>query len=108
MNELITRYAGGAVDKDKNHATEGPSDAEDADTVTGGAVMSWVGLRVVANDSGDGDVEEEESGNELGDESSVERPLGEFRGVEEWSRWWILVVFVWQSSLRFGLNVFSH
>ncbi|KAM7522126.1 hypothetical protein LguiA_012028 [Lonicera macranthoides] len=56
------------VDKDKNHVIEGPGDAEEAEAVTG------AGLLFVADDDGDGDVEEEEGGDELGDESSVKGP----------------------------------
>lgn len=57
---LLTGDTGGAVDEDKDHATEGPGDAEDADP---GAC--W--LPVVADDSSDCDVEEEEGCYELGD-----------------------------------------
>lgn len=61
----LTRDTGGAVNKDEDHAAEGPSDAEEANAA------AWVGLVFVADDGGDGDVEEEEGGDELSDESSV-------------------------------------
>ncbi|RDX72113.1 hypothetical protein CR513_48450, partial [Mucuna pruriens] len=64
----VTRNAGGAVDEDKDHAAEGPCYAEKANAI------AWPGLLLVANDGGDGYIEEEECGNELGNESSVKRP----------------------------------
>lgn len=77
-----TWYAGGAIDEDKNHASKGPSDAEDADAAAG---LGGGGcLVVVADDGEDGDVEEEEGGDELGDEGSEEGPLSELGGVVEW------------------------
>lgn len=71
---MFTRNAGGAVNENENHATEGPSYAEKANAIT------RTGLFLVTDDGGDGDIEEEEGGDELGDEGSVEGPelnLGE-------------------------------
>jgi len=70
--------ARGAVDEDKNHAAEGPGDAEDANAFAG---VAGIDLVVVADDSEDGDVEEEEGGDELGDEGPIKGPLAEFGGV---------------------------
>ena len=58
----------------------------------------------MANDGGYGDVEEEERGDELGDESSVERPLPELCHVEKRSWWRVNVVF----AMVVGLSLFAH
>lgn len=84
---LLTGDTGGAVDEDEDHATEGPGDAEKADTVAGS------GLFLVTDDGGDGDVEEEEGGDELGDEGSVEGPQLDLRHVDEGCRRWVYIVF---------------
>jgi len=83
----VTRNAGGAVDEDEDHATEGPCDAEKANAV------AWSGLFLVADDGGDGDVEEEECGNELGDEGSVEGPELDLGKVDErgWRRVYVVL-----------------
>lgn len=85
--DVSTRNAGGAVDEDKDHATEGPCDAEKANAVT------WSGLFFVANDGGDGDVEEEECGDKLGDEGSVEGPELDLGKVDErgWRRVYVVL-----------------
>lgn len=94
---MTTGDTGGAVNEDEDHAAEGPSDAEEANAA------AWVGLLLVAYDGGDCDVEEEEGGDEFGDESSVEGPELELSDVEEWSWWWVHVVF----SVA-GLSFFTH
>ena len=73
---FFTRDTGGAVHKDEDHATEGPSDTQKPHTVAG------TGSLLVADDSGDGDVEEEKGGDELGYEGSVEGPELELGQVE--------------------------
>ena len=68
---VATGDPGGAVDEDEDHAAKGPGDAEDSDAVTwvfGDIRVTLVG---VADNSQNGDVEEEESGDELGDGGSV-------------------------------------
>lgn len=57
----LTRDTGGAVNKDEYHAAECPSDSEEANAA------AWVGFFLVADDGGDGDVQEEEGGDKLGD-----------------------------------------
>ena len=91
--EKQTRDSSSAVDEDKDHATKGPSDAEDANTCTLVRIEGWIGLALVTNDSHNGDVEEEESGYELSDESSVERPFPKLSSVEQRLRRWVLIVF---------------
>lgn len=82
----FTRNAGGAVDEDEDHAAEGPGDAEKSDAAAG------FGLVLVADDGGDGDVEEEKGGDEFGDEGSVEGPPLELIHVDERRRRWVHVV----------------
>ena len=83
---LFTGDAGGAVDEDEDHAAEGPGDAEEADAVAG------AGLLLVADDGGDSDVEEEEGGDELRDQGSVEGPLLQLHHVDQGRRWRVNVV----------------
>ena len=64
----LTRDTSGAVDEDEDHAAKGPGNTEKANAV------AWAGLFLVTDDGGDGDVEEEEGGNELSYERSVEGP----------------------------------
>ena len=64
--QRATRNTGGVVDEDKDHAIEGPCEAEKVNAV------AWSGLFFVANDDGDGDVEEEKCGDKLDNEGSVE------------------------------------
>ncbi|KAI5402271.1 hypothetical protein KIW84_050042 [Lathyrus oleraceus] len=101
---MATGDTRGAVDKDKYHATEGPCYAEKANTV------AWSGLFLVANDSGDGDVEEEESGYELSDESSVERPELNLSEVEKWCWRWVNIVFstMMMRLVTFFTHFFRH
>uniref|UniRef100_A0A8R7Q183 Uncharacterized protein n=1 Tax=Triticum urartu TaxID=4572 RepID=A0A8R7Q183_TRIUA len=81
--------AGGAVDQDEDHAAEGPRDAEDSRAA---AADGGVGLALVADDGGDGDVDEEERGGELGDDGAPERPLAQLAGVDERRRGRVTVV----------------
>jgi len=97
--------ARGAVDEDEDHAAEGPGDAENADAFAG---VADVDLVVVADDGEDGDVEEEEGGDELGDEGPVEGPLAELCGVVEWGWGWVVVVLVGQLSSYLGFYVLGH
>ena len=83
-----TGDAGGAVDEGEDHAAKGPGDALDAD---GGALGGGLGD---AHDGEDGDVEEEEGGDELGDARAVEGPRLELTGLEERRRRGLLVVLV--------------
>ena len=98
---VCTGDAGGAVDEDEDHAAEGPCDAEDADAV---ALVLVVQL-VVADRGGDADVEEEQSGDELGDDGSVERPELELGYVDQRRRWWVHVVL---PGLPFFAHFFRH
>ncbi|RZS10228.1 hypothetical protein BHM03_00041415 [Ensete ventricosum] len=84
----LTRDPGGAVDQGKDHATEGPGDPLDAHR---GALAAGLDH---AHDREDGDVEEEEGSHELRYPSPVEGPRGELPGLEQGSRWRLLVVFV--------------
>ena len=63
---------------------------------------------IVADDGEDGDVEEEESGDKLGDEGAVEGPLAELGGVVECGGGWVVVVLVWQPTLDLSFDVFRH
>lgn len=57
---------GVGVDKNKGaHNLSTLVGAENGDAIT------WRGLFIVTDDGGDGDIEEEEGGDELGSESSV-------------------------------------
>ncbi|MFS7957223.1 hypothetical protein Hanom_Chr07g00663841 [Helianthus anomalus] len=69
--------------------------------------MGGVGLGLVADDSQDGDIKEEEGSNELGNDGSVKRPLGELFRVEEVSRWRVLVIFC-TILMASNFNVFAH
>jgi hypothetical protein len=89
-----TGDAGGAVDEGEDHAAEGPGDALDAD---GGALGGGLGD---AHDGEDGDVEEEEGGDELGDAGAVEGPGLELPGLEERRRRGLLVVLVVRALRR--------
>lgn len=73
---MATGDTSGAVNKDENHTAEGPSDTEDANAVTGVGGNGRVALVGVTDDGQNGDIEEEESGDELGDGGSVKRPFG--------------------------------
>ncbi|RRT77868.1 hypothetical protein B296_00000950 [Ensete ventricosum] len=84
----LTRDPGGAVDQGKDHATEGPGDPLDAHR---GALAAGLDH---AHDREDGDVEEEEGSHELRYPSPVEGPRGELPGLEQGSRWRLLVVLV--------------
>ena len=61
----------------------------------------------MADDSSDGDVEEEECSDELSDESSVERPGFELTHVEKRSWWRIHVVFS-MVGFAFFAHFFRH
>ena len=98
----FTRNAGGAVDEDEDHAAEGPGDAEKSDAAAG------VGLVLVADDGGDGDVEEEKGGDEFGDEGSVEGPPLELVHVDERRRRWVHVVLAMVVGLRLLAHFLRH
>ena len=100
VGRVRTGDAGGAVDEDEDHATEGPGDAEEADPAAGAVLL------LVADNGGDGDVEEEQGGNEFGDESSVEGPELELSHVKEGSWWWVSVVL--PMLLRLYTHFLSH
>ncbi|GER50238.1 P-loop containing nucleoside triphosphatehydrolases superfamily protein [Striga asiatica] len=93
---VFTGDARGAVDEDEDHAPEGPGDAEEADAAT----LVGVAELEVADDGGDGDVEEEERGDELGDDGAVEGPEHQLAGSEEWRRRGVDVVL---AALVYGL-----
>lgn len=95
----MTRNAGGAVDEDEDHAAEGPGDAEKSDAAAG------FGLVLVADDGGDGDVEEEKGGDEFGDEGSVEGPPLELIHVDERRGRWVHVVLAMGVV---GLRLLAH
>ena len=84
---LLTGDAGGAVNKDENHATKSPGDSEKANAAT------RIALVFVANDGGDGDVEEEKGGHEFCNYGSVKRPQFQLRHVNHGCRRRIHVVF---------------
>lgn len=98
----FTRNAGGAVDEDEDHAAEGPGDAEKSDAAAG------FGLVLVADDGGDGDVEEEKGGDEFGDEGSVEGPALELIHVDERRRRWVHVVLAMVVGLRLLAHFLRH
>jgi len=83
---MFTRNASGAVDENEDHATEGPGYAEKTNAV------ARTGLFLVTDDGGDGDIEEEEGGDELGDEGSVEGPELNLGEVDERGWWRVDVV----------------
>ena len=73
--------ASSGVDESEDHSSESPSDALDSDT---GARVGIGGFLVEeTHDSLDGDVEEEQGSEELGDASSPEWPRSELGGVDE-------------------------
>lgn len=98
MLVFLTRDAGGAVDEDEDHATEGPCNTQKANAIARPA------LDLVAYDSGYGDVEEEQGGYELGYEGSVEGPPLELIAVDERSWWWVHIVL----PMVVGLSLFTH
>ncbi|KAM1024977.1 hypothetical protein ACFX13_038886 [Malus domestica] len=55
------------------------------------------------HDSKDGDVEEQEGGNELSNSSSVEGPGGELTWFKQRGWWWLLVVLVRLCEGPYGL-----
>lgn len=89
---ILTRDAGGAVNKDENHASKGPSDAEDADSAALIAAVGGVALALVANNGEHGDIQKEKSGNELSNQRPVKRPFGELVDVDQRRRWRVVVV----------------
>lgn len=108
LDNVRTWNAGSAVDKDEDHAAEGPSDAEDADAIASvGAGLTGIGLAAVANHSQYGDIEKKKSGNELGNEGPVKGPLAELRRVEQRRRRRVVVVLAGEPS-RGGGVVFGH
>ncbi|GAV83875.1 LOW QUALITY PROTEIN: hypothetical protein CFOL_v3_27320, partial [Cephalotus follicularis] len=83
----FTGHKSSAVNKGKDHATKGPSNALDTNSAT-------LGLRLeYTHDSQNGDVQEQKGGHELCNASSVERPL-ELTRLKQWCWWWLLVVLV--------------
>lgn len=101
----LTGNSSGTVDENEDHSTESPSDAENANTAADLAAVFDVGLATVANDGKNSDVQEEESGYELSDDGSVKRPLSELVGVDERSRWRVVVVLGGEPS---GIRVLGH
>ncbi|KAL4575194.1 hypothetical protein LXL04_022036 [Taraxacum kok-saghyz] len=71
----LTGDAGGAVNKNEDHATEGPRNTQHPNAAAG--VGALVDPTLVADNCQHSNVKEEKGGNELGDQSSVERPLGQ-------------------------------
>ena len=67
----LTRYTADAVSQDENHAAQGPSNAENAHS---GAIIK-ICLALVTYDSGNSDIQEQECGHELSNQSSVEGPF---------------------------------
>nr|GMD65462.1 hypothetical protein KK1_022158 [Ipomoea batatas]GME06868.1 hypothetical protein KK1_022158 [Ipomoea batatas] len=64
---ILTRNTGSAVNKNEDHATEGPCNAKNAHAATFiSALHIWVSLALVPNHSENSDVEKQESGDELG------------------------------------------
>ena len=98
----MTRDAGSAVDQDEDHATKGPGDAEEANTITRASLL------LVAYDSGDGDVEEQESGDELGDHSPVEGPALELVHVDQRGRWGVHVVLSMVLDVAMSMPFLAH
>lgn len=88
LNRVGTRNSGGAVDKNEDHATKSPCNAEDPDA----AARIGLRLALVAYDREHGDVEEQKGGYELCYQSSVERPFRQLRRVEERRRRRVVVV----------------
>ncbi|KAF7818610.1 hypothetical protein G2W53_024065 [Senna tora] len=93
------------LDEYENHATERPSNAKNANAATNISAVEGVGLALVANDGEDSDVQEQEGGHELSNESSVEGPLPQLSRVEERGGWWVMVVLVRSTSF---LHLFGH
>lgn len=62
--------------------------------------MGGIGLAIVTNNGQDSNVQEQEGGDELSNESPVKGPLAELLGVEERGRGRVMVVFVRSSSLE--------
>ena len=75
----LTRDTGGAVNENEDHSTKGPSNTEDSDATTRVVSgVSYVGCALVTDNGQDSNVKEEQGGDELSDDSSVERPLDQF------------------------------
>ncbi|URD77289.1 hypothetical protein MUK42_03129 [Musa troglodytarum] len=105
-----TGDAGGAVDEDEDHATEGPGDAEDADAAAGRVGRVHVGVRLVLvpDHRQHGDVQEQHGGDELRDRRPVQRPLGQLLHVDERRRWRVGVVLGAVLPLLRPLDVLRH
>ncbi|KAL6997483.1 hypothetical protein U1Q18_007610 [Sarracenia purpurea var. burkii] len=91
-SEKPTGYTGGAVDKDKDHAAKGPGYAENANAAARVGVLGGVRLALVTNHRQDGNVKEEEGGNELRNQRPVKGPLRQLHWVYQRRRWRIVVV----------------
>ena len=101
----LTRNAGSAVNKDKDHATKRPSNAQNANTT------AWVtpgSLALVADDCQHRNVKEEQRGNELRNQSPVEGPLSELNWVEQRRRRRVMIVLGGEGPMLRNLNVLSH
>ncbi|KVH93940.1 hypothetical protein Ccrd_004018 [Cynara cardunculus var. scolymus] len=73
--ERVTGDAGGAINEDEYHATEGPSDAENSDATALVGAVDGVCLRLVAYNCQNGDIKEQEGCNELSNDGSVKGPF---------------------------------
>ncbi|KAF9680278.1 hypothetical protein SADUNF_Sadunf06G0104600 [Salix dunnii] len=80
------------INKNKDHPTKGPSDAKNANPTTCIPVLVQVSLALVTYHGQNSDVQKQERGNELGNDSPIKRPLSELLGVDQWCWWRILVV----------------
>nr|KYP68529.1 hypothetical protein KK1_022158 [Cajanus cajan] len=105
---MYTRNTGGAVNKDEDHATKGPSNAQNANPITLGALFARISLAFVANNGENSDIKEEKGCYELSNEGSPEGPLCELLRVDQGCRRRVLIVFGGVFSLLLNLNIFSH
>nr|GMC50954.1 hypothetical protein KK1_022158 [Ipomoea batatas] len=99
--------AGSAVNKNKDHSTKGPSNAKNANTAAGiSAIHMRVCLALVSDHCENSDVQEQKSGNKLGYDGPVKRPLTQLLWVNE-GCWWRVLVVLYRVLIA-NLNVFSH
>lgn len=80
--ENLTRDSGGAVNEDEDHAAEDPRDSDGADAAADAAAAEQVRLGLVADHRQNGDVQEQQSRDELRDYGSVKGPFGKFLHID--------------------------
>ena len=104
----LTRNPSGAVNKDKNHATKGPSNTQNSNAATSLPSILNITLNFIPNNSKNSNIQEQKSSNKLGYNSSVKWPLSKLMWVDQWSRRWIFIILSTEPTMRSSFNILRH